>query len=560
MQAYDPAASQAEAVFGAARDLFDTLVVDLGTEAMAACFHDVVEDFVDVRGREVLRQLVQGHLDLRAMRERQQHSVQVTGTDGVVRRSVEPGHVRQLTTRFGRVHVERLAYRAKGCANLYPADVVLNLPEEMHSHSLRKMAAVEAVRGSFDAARDAISKATGAGVGKRQVEQLTVRAAADIGAFYSARCPQPCTDATLLVLSVDGKGVVMRPDALRTQTAKAAATKATKGGNRFKTRLAGGEKLGRKRMATLGAVYDADPVPRRPSDVICPAIGPVEPSTDTGADTIPDIDTDEAAGKAAGPTRGKGPRACGKWLTGSIADTSAEVVAATFDQADQRDPTHRRPWVVLVDGATHQLDLIHAEAACRGVGVHILVDFIHVLEYLWKAAWCFHEQADPAAETWVAAHAPDHPGGPQRPSGQGDPGPGRYRWSQPGQAQGRRGLHRLPAGQEGVSGLRHRAHLRLADRHRRHRGCLPPPDQRPPRHHWRPLGNRRRRSRPQTPRPPQQRRLRHLLHLAPQQGAPTRPPSPLPRRPRPRRIVNNSLEESCTHLSFANEGDTRPRP
>ncbi len=37
----------------------------------------------------------------------------------------------------------------------------------------------------------------------------------------------------------------------------------------------------------------------------------------------------------------------------------------------------------------------------------VLVDFIHVLEYLWKAAWCFHEPRDPAMEDWVTAQALD---------------------------------------------------------------------------------------------------------------------------------------------------------
>ena len=60
---------------------------------------------------------------------------------------------------------------------------------------------------------------------------------------------------------------------------------------------------------------------------------------------------------------------------------------------------------MLVDGARHQLDLIQAEAARRGVTIHTIVDFVHVLEYLWKAAWCFHHDADPAAEPRVAAHA-----------------------------------------------------------------------------------------------------------------------------------------------------------
>jgi hypothetical protein len=61
--------------------------------------------------------------------------------------------------------------------------------------------------------------------------------------------------------------------------------------------------------------------------------------------------------------------------------------------------------VVLVDGAEHQLDLIRAEAARRGVTIHVVIDLIHVLEYIWKAAWCLHPAGDPAAEDWGAVKA-----------------------------------------------------------------------------------------------------------------------------------------------------------
>jgi len=61
--------------------------------------------------------------------------------------------------------------------------------------------------------------------------------------------------------------------------------------------------------------------------------------------------------------------------------------------------------VVLVAGAEHQLGLIRAEAARRGVAVHIVIDLIHVLEYIWKAAWCLHAAGDPVAEDWVAVKA-----------------------------------------------------------------------------------------------------------------------------------------------------------
>jgi hypothetical protein len=33
--------------------------------------------------------------------------------------------------------------------------------------------------------------------------------------------------------------------------------------------------------------------------------------------------------------------------------------------------------------------------------VTIVVDCVHVLEYLWSAAWCFYREGDPDAETWV---------------------------------------------------------------------------------------------------------------------------------------------------------------
>src|SRR5664280_2546561 len=45
------------------------------------------------------------------------------------------------------------------------------------------------------------------------------------------------------------------------------------------------------------------------------------------------------------------------------------------------------------------------EAHARTLQVTIVIDFIHVLEYIWKAAWCFHREGDPAAEEWVRHHA-----------------------------------------------------------------------------------------------------------------------------------------------------------
>ncbi len=365
--------------FAASRTSFEALVADLEGPQAAQFTHDRLEELIEVQGREVLRCLLQDHLDLRAAREEADLAARLrAGRRPGDRNRLERGHTRLLATVVGTVTVRRCALRAPGEPNIYPADVALSLPAVRHSHGLRKQAVLEAVRSSYDTTHAAISRRCGPVAGKRQLEGLVVAAGTDIDAFYASAIPEPVTASTLLVLSADAKGVVMRPDSLREPTRRTAARAAPV----FRTRLASGEKPHRKRMATLAVVYDADPAPRRPHDVIC--VG--------GART------------GDRPPRPR-PRARNTWLTGSLTKTAGAVIANAFTRAEARDPTHTRVWVVLVDGARHQLDLIHTEAARRRVEVHIVLDFVHVLERLWTAAWCFHTQADPAVEDWVATAA-----------------------------------------------------------------------------------------------------------------------------------------------------------
>ncbi|MGH7734120.1 MAG: ISKra4 family transposase, partial [Gemmatimonadales bacterium] len=241
--------------FAVSRNLFDVLAAELAGPAAAALTACELEDLLDERGREVQRQMLQEHLDLRAKREEQRARDQrasVTGTDGIPRSRLETGHGRALATLFGTVRVARCAWRHPGAPDYCPADAGLSLPAGRHSHSLAKLAAIEAARGSFDAAHAAVTRRCGPVIGKRQAEEAVVHAAAYIPAFYAARVPGPCTAGTLLVMSADCKGIVMRPGALRAATAKAAAKL-----GKMRTRLPAGEKPNRKRMAMLVTVYDA---------------------------------------------------------------------------------------------------------------------------------------------------------------------------------------------------------------------------------------------------------------------------------------------------------------
>jgi hypothetical protein len=162
-----------------------------------------VEERVHTEGMAMLCQLGQDSIDLRAARETRLQ--EVVDVDGYPRCTAEPGHQRALLTRFGPVTVTRIAYRARQRGNLHPADAVLNLPPEQHSHGLRRLAALEAARGSFADAADAGHRATTVRVGKRQVEDLAARAAADVDAFYTAHTVTAGATTDTLVLQFDAK-------------------------------------------------------------------------------------------------------------------------------------------------------------------------------------------------------------------------------------------------------------------------------------------------------------------------------------------------------------------
>src|SRR2546430_9700890 len=289
MEAY--VAPGVDEAFTASWERFGSVLAFLGSAEAAALTHAELEQRMQVDARVVFRQALQDHLDLRAARE--ERLQEVIDAEALARTSVEDSHERGLATVFGEVTVTRLAYRARGHANLHPADAALNLPGEKHSHGLRRLAAIEASRGSFDAGVAAVERATGQPLGKRQVQDLAARAAADIEEFYQARRPPAGAEGDVLGLSADGKGIVVRPQALRKGTAKAAASR------KLSTRLSAGEKRNRKRMAEVGAVFDVTPAPRTPADVITP---PRQPR----------------------PATTPGPKARNKWLTASVTDYAAQ--------------------------------------------------------------------------------------------------------------------------------------------------------------------------------------------------------------------------------------------
>jgi hypothetical protein len=331
--------------------------------------HAGLEKYVREHGREVERRTLQAHLDLRAARER---PVAVRGADGV-RRTTHRQWTRRLLTIVGMVGVKRWTYEAKGVDALFPADAVLNLPDDLYSFGVRRLVAEEACKVSFDEVVEQTKKILGLAVPKRQVEELTVRAARDFTAFYATRAVAAENTTALLVLGFNGKGVVMRHADLREEAKKAAE----RSKHKLETRLTPGEKRYRKRMAQVATVYTIAPWVRTPMDIM--------------------HDLRRSCGVAT-----RRPRPVNKRVWASLEAEPKQVIEEAFEEGLRRDPECTRRWVVLVDGNKEQLRLVKQAAKMKATGEGtVILDLIHVLEYFWKAAHCFHNAGSPALEQWV---------------------------------------------------------------------------------------------------------------------------------------------------------------
>jgi len=162
----------------------------------------------------------------------------------------------------------------------------------------------------------------------------------------------------------------MRREDLRPSTQK----RAIAGQRKLKKRLTAGEKRNSKRMATVAAVYTINPLSRTAAQI-------VNPKPDQGS---------------------KRPRPQAKRVWARLVKEPETVISVAFDEALSRDPHQQKNWVALVDGNQTQLRLLQELAQKHDIRLTIVLDLIHLIEYLWKAAFVFHAPSSQAAEDWVS--------------------------------------------------------------------------------------------------------------------------------------------------------------
>lgn len=358
--------------FAAAEDYFIKMLEHLQSQTTKEKPLNILEQHLSEETRELARLLLQGHID---SREGGDIGATVISVD-----KVKLNHKRKmprtLYTVFGEIKVNRIGYSRRGHHSLFPLDAQLNLPNSAFSYGLQQMVTRESIKGSFEECLLTIERQTGVKIGKRQALEIVKQCACDFDAFYQEQSLNVLPDAVnkvpIMVLTTDAKGIVMRTDSLREETKKRLSTS----NHKLKHRLSKGEKRNRKRMAQVASIYFIDRFVRQPEDII-----------------------NELFRKKAMQKR---PRPLGKRVWASVEKDASVVISELFDEAYRRDAKHCKEWVVLVDGQGHQLNEIKRIAKQRGFALTIILDIVHVIEYLWDAAHILFEESSSSAEDWVS--------------------------------------------------------------------------------------------------------------------------------------------------------------
>ena len=129
-----------EKPFEPARAAFEHLVSEVSSPAALSLSHSELEGLIHIRGVEVMRQILQGHVDLRGTGEA---LGPVETSEGRVLTHQRWDRGQHWESIFGTISLHRVGYAAKDERMAYPLDGDLNLPTERYSLGVRRRVAKE---------------------------------------------------------------------------------------------------------------------------------------------------------------------------------------------------------------------------------------------------------------------------------------------------------------------------------------------------------------------------------------------------------------------------------
>lgn len=364
MQAFD-----SEKIVAHTHDLINVLFADISQKADGMQAHEA-EEFIFEKIRAIGLRGMEFYF---AERGTGNYGKEITRFDGTVHKR-QPGlRSKDYQSVFGAVKVPRTYYWTDGEKGVHPLDEEVNLPRRQYSYFLQQFIVDFCADDEFYKVESRIKKIFGQSVVQNCIENIIRDADEDYDDFYeSGVCPPKKIEGTsdVLVVGFDGKGVPL----IRSEAAK------------VKAKLGKGEKRQKKKEALVGVCYQIKRNHREPEDLAYSLVYPEEAKMKR--ESLPD---DE-----------KKPLVQGEEYRrfASLTRQKKEVMNEILSEAERRDPEHEHVLALVMDGA-FSLWNIAPKIFKAWKLLTLILDIIHVRDYLWEAANALYGERSDLGKKWV---------------------------------------------------------------------------------------------------------------------------------------------------------------
>lgn len=276
---------------------------------------------------------------------------------------------------FGQIRFKRKkVYIEEERKILYPADKALGMPKEEYSYNLQDWIGYSTTDTDFRSSVELINRILGHNILEMQAERISNKLSEEVEVFYEEEAILPQEEGSFFAAGFDDKGVPILPAEVNREIDSGGA------------RLGKGQKKGVKKSSTVSVTYSFDPNIRTAEEVIASLFKEKK-------------DVEIKNNEYLEPKQ----QAKNKHIRAFLSDKK-KAMEYGFENIQKRSADEKKNIVILIDGDRGLEKAIDRAVESKDINDRIIfkvLDFIHVVEYIWKAANIYFGEKSPQRLDWV---------------------------------------------------------------------------------------------------------------------------------------------------------------
>jgi len=257
---------------------------------------------------------------------------------------------------------------------IFPLDQELGMPQGKYSYKLQDWIGYSATDMDFRSSVKLLNRILDHNFSEMQAQRITNNLSADVEEFYdNATYPDKKEEGAYFAAGFDDKGIPILPSEVNRQVDSSGE------------RLGKGQKNGVKKSSTVSVTYSFDPFVRTPDEVIT---------------SLFDKPRDKKQQQAYSDSNDNRQN---KHIRAFLSDKQ-KAMEYGFDNILKRCGKTNKKIVALMDGDRGLEKAVDRAVKKKGIKAMIMckiLDFIHVVEYIWKAANAHFGERSPKRIAWV---------------------------------------------------------------------------------------------------------------------------------------------------------------